>query len=94
MATMQLPPFIFIPNSFTPNKDSQNETFKPSILFSTSATLQIYNRWGEKLFEQTDCKPEWNPTSDLSAGVYVYLLQVNGWDSQRYQFRGTVQVLR
>ncbi|MEA3495455.1 MAG: gliding motility-associated C-terminal domain-containing protein, partial [Bacteroidota bacterium] len=51
---------IFIPNAFSPNDDGVNEIFTvvaPEIL---SFELQIYNRWGEKIFESNDQNKGWN----------------------------------
>src|SRR5690606_16887666 len=44
---------IHIPNAFTPNGNSLNEVFKPVIENATvlEYQLNIYNRWGQSIFE-------------------------------------------
>jgi gliding motility-associated-like protein len=41
---------IYIPNSFTPNGDGLNDLFTPVGFGVLEFTLDIYDRWGEKLF--------------------------------------------
>lgn len=72
-----------IPNVFTPNTDNFNDCFKPNILqgFETCYTMEIYNRWGTKVFETTDGATCWNGKlnntgADCSEGVYFYILKV------------------
>lgn len=55
----------FIPNSFTPDGDEYNNTFKP--VFTSgydpyNFVMQIYNRWGELLFETRDVDYGWDGT--------------------------------
>jgi len=58
--------WILVPNAFTPNNDGPlaNELFKPLGRVSSNYRFQIFNFWGEKLFETTNIKQGWN-------GVYV-----------------------
>ena len=48
--------WIYIPNAFTPNNDgpTQNELFKPEGRVSSNYVFQIFNFWGEKIFESND----------------------------------------
>jgi len=64
---------LFIPNSFTPDGDENNETFIP--IFSNvdlveNYELQIYNRWGELVFESRDPLIGWDGISNNSKGFY------------------------
>jgi gliding motility-associated-like protein len=63
-------PVIFIPNLITPNGDGKND----SLVIETNIpdlSLEIYNRWGDKIFSDVQYKNEWtaNNTND---GVYYY----------------------
>ena len=50
----------------SPNGDNTNELFVPSIAGEIrSFRLQIFNRWGEKVFESNDIKIK---LQDLSSG--------------------------
>jgi gliding motility-associated-like protein len=71
-----------LPNSFTPNGDGNNELFTPFAgwRFVDHVEMQVFNRWGNLVFE-TD-KPEiaWdgknNQGKEVSEGTYFYLCKV------------------
>jgi gliding motility-associated-like protein len=76
---------IKIPNAFSPNHDGHNEFFDIQIVGETKFELNVFNRWGDRVFESVDSKSQWNGTnlndgSDCAAGVYYYVLT--------YKFRG------
>jgi len=50
---------IFIPNAFTPNGDGLNDEWKPVVRNLAKYKLQIYNRWGEVVFETEDWNDPW-----------------------------------
>lgn len=73
----EIPPeFMFIPNAFSPNGDGLNDTFKAVSGRELGFFLmQIYNRWGEKLFESSDISIGWDGKKNGSlcpADAYVY----------------------
>ncbi|MFK7757152.1 MAG: gliding motility-associated C-terminal domain-containing protein [Flavobacteriales bacterium] len=53
---------LFVPNSFTPNGDGFNDVFMPQGLIVDDFTMQIFNRWGELIFESNDPNVGWNGT--------------------------------
>ena len=66
------------PSAFSPNNDGVNDEFRPltgcEIL---EYNLQIFDRWGNLLFETTDPDLSWNGMLNgqlLSTGVYVWWL--------------------
>jgi gliding motility-associated-like protein len=61
---------VFAPNSFTPDGDEYNNDWKIYVSNAdlTSFKLQIYNRWGELVFESFDSEVGWDGTYN---GVYV-----------------------
>ena len=77
-----LPP-IKIPNLITPNNDGRNETFE---IFNLPIKhyLEIYDRWGQKVFESSEYKNDWHGEE----GVYYYLL-----NTKEKAYKGWVQVL-
>ena len=98
------PSSVWIPNAFTPNKDNLNETFKPSMQFVQQITdggkyiyeLNIYNRWGEKLFSTSDQYEGWNGQylgKKAPVGSYLYTVRVFGLDKDLYNLSGQVLVL-
>lgn len=61
---------FFVPNLVTLNQDNQNENFMIRGL-QPGWGLEVYNRWGKKVFESADYKNNWVP-SDLNEGTYFF----------------------
>lgn len=83
MALIDIVPEVryFMPNAFTPNRDGLNDLFIGQGVFDgiTRFQLQVYNRWGELVFETTDALKGWDGTysgrGDLAPpGVYSYVV--------------------
>lgn len=89
---------FFVPNAFTPNGDGNNDYFKPEYLGVFSYTMQIFNRWGEKIFESAEVDNGWDGTYKSvlqQPGVYVYqLLFRDEKYLEWHQYRGSVTLLR
>ncbi|MFC5269130.1 gliding motility-associated C-terminal domain-containing protein [Adhaeribacter terreus] len=85
-----LSPNTWLPNIITPNNDSWNETFKISALPAGKWQLQIYNRWGVKLFEAEDYRNNW-PDKKIADGTYYYLLRN---PETGKQYKGWVEVVQ
>lgn len=73
---------VIIPNSFTPNDDGTNDVFTPVIYDENMEQyeLQVYNSWGELLFETDDMNQGWDGKSNgvvLPQGVYNYRIVYN-----------------
>ena len=93
------------PNVITPNGDGKNDAFKPfnEVPFISEANLQIYNRWGKRVYrDETSPKINWNGTDSLGEilpnGVYYYQLEVTYklLDSNKVvnKYKGTITILR
>ena len=81
-------PDLQIPNVITPNGDGLNDVFKISTA-STSSKVEIYNRWGRKVYEQPNYQNNWGGDNQ-PAGVYYYLLTaLNGATT-----KGWIEVVR
>ncbi|GAA3923662.1 gliding motility-associated C-terminal domain-containing protein [Hymenobacter algoricola] len=79
---------VFVPNIITPNGDSLNEAFRPR--FSClPARLQIFNRWGTKLYETASYRNNWRG-ENLPDGIYYYFLV----DTEGRKAKGWVEVKR
>lgn len=87
-------PIVFIPDAFTPNGDGLNDCFEISVQQHDSYALQIFNRWGLKIFTSDDPARCWDGTfrGEVLTGTYHYRLVVsNGGAGDKYL--GTVTVL-
>ncbi len=75
-------PEYTLPNVFTPNGDRSNDLFGPFPYRGVKMIdLQIFNRWGQLVFETQDPDIDWKgtyktTTEPLPDGVYYYLCPV------------------
>ncbi|SEA42353.1 gliding motility-associated C-terminal domain-containing protein [Pedobacter hartonius] len=68
------PTDLFIPNTFTPNGDGKNDTFKIIGRESfDSINLLVFNRWGNEVYRKMNYLDEWDG-SGLSEGTYYYII--------------------
>ncbi|MEN8958612.1 MAG: gliding motility-associated C-terminal domain-containing protein, partial [Flavobacteriales bacterium] len=68
---------IYIPNSFTPNRDFKNEYFVISARDLIEFKIEIFNRWGELIYESEDIEKSWDGTykgNDVPTGTYIWKL--------------------
>ena len=90
-----------VPNVFTPNGDGINDYFQVDAESIVEFQGEIRNRWGEKVFEWTDCEAVesgWNGKSaistDAASGVYYYYIKAKGLDEVEYNLRGFLHLIR
>lgn len=88
---------LYIPNSFSPNSNGMNDLF---CVYGTSIKkidINIYDRWGELVFNSKDIGLGWDGKykgTDVVGGVYVYSVTcewTSGTHTRRY---GTITVIR
>lgn len=96
---------VFAPTAFSPNNDGQNDSFTlfgDEEKLSQIEELQIFDRWGNLLFERVDFFP--NDTSEgwqgdfrgqeMKNDVYVWVATVQFFDGREELLKGTVSLLR
>lgn len=92
------PPKLFVPNAFTPhNKDGINDLFMPVAINVLKLHLQVYNRWGELVFETHELNTGWNgiyKQEQAQADVYVYSITYVGVDTFVKTQHGNVTLLK
>ncbi len=85
-------------NVFSPNGDGINDIFYIQTTKTISVNLQILNRWGNLIFEQTGENPIWEgkTTDGLSVtdGVYFYRFKSNNLDGSAFRGHGFVHLVR
>lgn len=92
-----LPPFVYVPNAFTPNGDGRNDVFKVFGDPIDEMELIIYDRWGEKVFESNQKDNGWDGSfrgKALSPDVYAYYVKVRCFNGQEYITKGNVTLIR
>lgn len=71
---------VFAPNSFTPDGDAFNNVFNPIVYLDVHEwKLEIFDRWGEKLFESNDPDIGWDGTYSgniVQSGTYTWKLSL------------------
>ena len=88
---------FFVPNVFSPNDDGLNDFINVHGRCIQSFVLQIFNRWGEKVFETSSLSESWDGTwrgKKLDTGVFVYKAEGTSIDGQTFKFKGNITLLR
>ena len=87
-----------IPNVFTPNSDGINELFRPTALCTWPVyELEIYNRWGQKVFATTSQSEGWDGTvkgNESPDGTYIYRLTYKNPKETQKTLTGAVILIR
>ena len=87
-------PPLTIPNVITPNGDSQNDNFVIQNAESYEIALQIYNRWGNIIYETASYQNDFS-CNNCADGVYFYVLKAK---SKRYgrekEYKGSLTVIK
>jgi len=87
---------LYVPTAFTPNNDGDNDTFGPNGLRMEkykSYDFQIYNKWGEIIFETTDIN-EWWDGADSPSEVYSWILIITDELGEVRKENGLVTLIR
>lgn len=97
---MFIPCEITIPNVFTPNGDGVNDHFFIDNLINYPySQLEIYNRWGKKVYSTNNYQNDWDGKG-VADGVYYYVLtlmkaaQQVGFEGRHQHFSGSVTIIR
>lgn len=89
---------LFIPNAFTPGSfDDMNNVFEVFGEGIEYVTMQVYNRWGEKIFESSNQRVAWDGTFKgemQSPGVYSFYVKVEYLDGKIIDRKGSITLIR
>jgi gliding motility-associated-like protein len=87
-----------MPSAFTPNGDGLNDNFKAMLFCQYSDfDLQVFNRWGEKIFESHSSNIGWDGTylgKKMMTDVYVYIVNYKTPLGSTKTARGTITLIR
>ena len=90
-------PDIFIPTAFTPNSDLNNDILYVRGANLRSIDFQLFNRWGELVFETKDKNSGWDGVykgMEVDPGVFAYQLRATCFDGQEYYSKGNITLIR
>ena len=88
---------IFVPNVFSPDGNGINDSFKAIGFNIKSIHMQIFNRWGEKIYESFGVNDAWDGTFKgqvVMDGVYIYAIDAEAIDGEHAYLHGNVTVMK
>ncbi len=89
---------FYIPNTFSPNGDCINETFKPVWMHIHNYKILIFDRWGLLLFQSDDPDAGWDgmyKSNKCQEDVYVYkATYMDDENNNQHSLAGTVTIVR
>lgn len=87
-----------IPNVFTPNGDGTNDVFYIKSTGVKEIELQIFNRWGQKLYTFVGIKASWDGMTAQGQGVpdgtYFFFVKAMGINGKTIEKQGTLNLFR
>jgi gliding motility-associated-like protein len=91
---------LYIPNTFTPNGDGQNDLFFPYGigLETENFTMYIFDRWGNLIYQTSTWPGGWDGTvqgkGDCQVDTYVYKITTQDANSAKHVYVGHVNLIR
>ncbi len=84
--------------AITPNGDGKNDKLLITCASAVVNRFTVFNRWGEKVFDQASYKNTWEGTNNqdeiLPDGGYYWVLEVKESNGGTEIFRGSVSIIR
>lgn len=92
------PVIVYFPNAFSPNADGMNDELILKSIFVESIDLQIFDRWGQMIYQATDPYFKWDGKhkngKEVPEGVFAYRMKINGFDGKKLEKFGTITLIR
>jgi gliding motility-associated-like protein len=94
---------IYVPNAFTPNGDGVNDIFQPKGFGVVKYELNIFDRWGEKVFSTKDFEKGWDGTMQskndvkygiIEEGTYTWLINCTSVFGKSHELKGHVVLMK
>ena len=94
---------VFLPNTFSPNNDGQNDLFYiRGKGIKTAKSFKIYNRWGQLVFERSNFNIEdpsygWDGRMNgqpANPDVFVYVAELVCDSNEEFMLKGNVMLIR
>ena len=87
----------YAPNAFSPNGNTLNGKYRIRGVALKSVELQVYDRWGEKLYEGYAKEDGWDGTYkgvECQQDAYFYVARVTTHNNRRIMLKGTITLVR
>lgn len=88
---------VYVPSAFTPNADDLNDVFLAKGVGVVKFNLNVYNRWGELLFQSNDMAKGWDGSfrgQECKADVYAWKLKATDAKGRSRDLEGHVTLYR
>ncbi|HXP49435.1 MAG TPA: gliding motility-associated C-terminal domain-containing protein, partial [Bacteroidia bacterium] len=88
---------IYVPNVFTPNGDGINDVFHVTTGSIKTYSIEIYSRWGQRVFASTNPNDDWTGRSEAgvmeSDGTYYYIILATDYAGKNFKYTGYLQLI-
>jgi gliding motility-associated-like protein len=91
------PSAIFVPNTFTPNGDNNNDVLFVRGKEISELYFAVYNRWGEIVFETTDLNKGWDgiyKNKEADPVVFDWYIRAKCFNGNEMRKKGNVTLIR
>ncbi|MCH2232425.1 MAG: gliding motility-associated C-terminal domain-containing protein [Crocinitomicaceae bacterium] len=88
---------IYVPNTFTPNGDGENDVLYVRGQGVKEIQFLIYNRWGNKVFESNSLNFGWDgfyKNIEQDNAVFVYVIKGKFENDQPFEQKGNVTIVK
>ncbi|MBP7808396.1 MAG: gliding motility-associated C-terminal domain-containing protein [Bacteroidia bacterium] len=91
---------IYVPNAFTPNGDGYNDVFHAKGFGIVDYEINIFDRWGEKVFTTKKFEESWDGTfqgrgdKGCKEDTYVWLIRCTSVFGKAHELKGHVTLIR
>jgi gliding motility-associated-like protein len=91
---------IYVPNAFTPNADGLNDVFQPKGFGITKYEMNIYDRWGERVFHTSTFEEGWDGSfmgrgqKTCEEGSYTWLINCTSVFGKSHELKGHVTLIK
>ncbi len=88
---------MYVPNTFTPNGDGDNDMFLAISASVKEYNMRIFNRWGEEVFSTNNINIGWDGVfrgAEVQQDVYVYRIEAKFLNGKYEEIIGQVNLLR
>ncbi|MBK7666170.1 MAG: gliding motility-associated C-terminal domain-containing protein [Sphingobacteriaceae bacterium] len=91
---------IYVPNAFTPNADGVNDIFQPKGFGVVKYEINIFDRWGERVFHTTTFEEGWDGTFQgrgqniCKEDSYTWIINATSVFGKSHELKGHVTLIR
>lgn len=89
--------YFYAPNAFTPDDGRFNNSYEVSVIGAVQFEFQIFNRWGELIYQTTDQYFKWDGTYNghlVPDDVVVYKVKITDREYIVHDYEGMITILR